>query len=53
MSAIAKKYRELLMLRQQWDGLAEHNSLTDLDELSRKYRDSVTLKVFVSSSMST
>jgi type-F conjugative transfer system pilin assembly protein TrbC len=53
MSAIAEKYRELLMLRQQQDGLAEHNSLTDLDELGRKYRDSVTLKVFVSSSMST
>jgi type-F conjugative transfer system pilin assembly protein TrbC len=54
MSAIAEKYMELLMLRgQQQDGLAEHNSLTDLDELGRKYRDSVTLKVFVSSSMST
>ena len=53
MSAIAEKYRELLMLRQQQDGLAEHNSLTDLDELGRKYRGSVTLKVFVSSSMST
>ena len=53
MSAIAEKYRELLMLRQQQDGLTEHNSLTDLDELGRKYRDSVTLKVFVSSSMST
>ena len=53
MSAIAEKYRELLMLRQQQDGLAEHNSLTDLDDLGRKYRDSVTLKIFVSSSMST
>jgi len=53
MSTIAEKYRELLMLRQQQDGLAEHNSLTDLDELGRKYRDSVTLKVFVSSSMGT
>jgi type-F conjugative transfer system pilin assembly protein TrbC len=53
MSTIAEKYRELLMLRQQQDGLAEHNSLTDLDELGRKYRDSVTLKIFVSSSMST
>jgi type-F conjugative transfer system pilin assembly protein TrbC len=52
MSTIAEKYRELLMLRgQQQDGLAEHNSLTDLDELGSKYRDSVTLKVFVSSSM--
>ena len=53
MGTIAEKYRELLMLRQQQDGLAEHNSLTDLDELGRKYRDSVTLKVFVSSSMGT
>ena len=53
MSTIAEKYRELLMLRQQQDGLAEHNSLTDLDDLGRKYRDSVTLKIFVSSSMST
>jgi len=53
MSAIAEKYRELLMLRQQQDGLAEHNSLTDLDEQGRNYRASSTLKVFVSSSMST
>ena len=54
MNAIAEKYRELLMLRgQQQDGLTEHNSLTDLDELGSKYRDSVTLKVFVSSSMGT
>jgi len=53
MSTIAEKYRELLMLRQQQDGLAEHNSLTDLDEHGRNYRDSSTLKVFVSSSMST
>ena len=53
MSTIAEKYRELLMLRQQQDGLAEHNSLTDLDEQGRNYRDSSTLKVFVSSSMST
>jgi type-F conjugative transfer system pilin assembly protein TrbC len=53
MNAIAEKYKELLMLRQQQDGLAEHNSLTDLDELGRKYRDSVTLKVFVSISMGT
>ena len=51
MSTIAEKYRELLMLRQQQDGLAEHNSLTDLDEQGRNYRDSYTLKVFVSSSM--
>ena len=52
MSAIAEKYRELLMLRgQQQDGLAEHNSLTDLDEQGRNYRASSTLKVFVSSSM--
>ena len=51
MSTIAEKYRELLMLRQQQDGLAEHNSLTDLDEQGRNYRDSSTLKVFVSSSM--
>ena len=53
MNAIAEKYKELLMLRQQQDGLTEHNSLTDLDELGSKYRDSVTLKVFVSSSMGT
>ena len=51
MSTIAEKYRELLMLRQQQNGLAEHNSLTDLDEQGRNYRDSSTLKVFVSSSM--
>ena len=54
MSAIAEKYRELLMLRgQQQDGLTEHNSLRGLDEQRRNYRDSSTLKVFVSSSMST
>jgi type-F conjugative transfer system pilin assembly protein TrbC len=53
MSAIAEKYRELLMLRQQQDGLTEHNSLRGLDEQGRNYRDSATLKVFVSSSMST
>lgn len=53
MGTIAEKYRELLMLRQQQDGLAEHNSLTDLNEQGRNYRDSSTLKVFVSSSMST
>jgi len=54
MSAIAEKYRELLMLRgQQQDGLTEHNSLRGLDEQGRNYRDSSTLKVFVSSSMST
>ena len=51
MSAIAEKYRELLMLRQQQDGLEEHNSLRGLDEPGRNYRDSSTLKVFVSSSM--
>ena len=54
MSAIAEKYRELLMLRgQQQDGLTEYNSLRGLDEQGRNYRDSSTLKVFVSSSMST
>lgn len=53
MSTIAEKYRELLMLRQQQDGLTEHNSLRGLDEQGRNYRDSSTLKVFVSSSMST
>ena len=54
MSAIAEKYRELLMLRgQQQDGLTEHNSLRGLDEQGHNYRDSSTLKVFVSSSMST
>jgi len=53
MGTIAEKYRELLMLRQQQDGLTEHNSLRGLDEQGRNYRDSATLKVFVSSSMST
>lgn len=54
MSAIAEKYRELLMLRgQQQDGLTEHNSLRGLDEQGRNYRDSSILKVFVSSSMGT
>ena len=54
MSAIAEKYRELLMLRgQQQDGLTEHNSLRGLDEQGCNYRDSSILKVFVSSSMGT
>lgn len=54
MSAIAEKYRELLMLRgQQQDGLTEHNSLRCFDEQGRNYRDSSTLKVFVSSSIGT
>jgi type-F conjugative transfer system pilin assembly protein TrbC len=53
MNAIAEKYKELLMLRQQQDGLAEHNSLRGLDEQGRNYRDSSILKVFVSSSMGT
>jgi type-F conjugative transfer system pilin assembly protein TrbC len=54
MSAIAEKYRELLMLRgKQQDGLTEHNSLRGLDEQRRNYRDSSILKVFVSSSMGT
>ena len=40
------------MLRgQQQDGLTEHNSLRGLDEQGHNYRDSSTLKVFVSSSM--
>jgi len=51
MGTIAEKYRELLMLRQQQDGLTEHNSLRGLDEQGRNYRDSVLLKVFISSSM--
>ena len=51
MNAIAEKYKELLMLRQQQDGLAEHNSLTGSGGLDRDYRDSSILKVFVSSSM--
>jgi conjugal transfer pilus assembly protein TrbC len=54
MSAIAEKYRELLMLRgQQQDGLTENNSLRGLDEQGCNYRDSSILKVFVSSSMGT
>ena len=53
MSTIAEKYKELLMLRQQQDGLAEHNSLTGSGGLDRDYRDSSILKVFVSSSMGT
>lgn len=53
MNAIAEKYKELLMLRQQQDGLAEHNSLTGSGGLDRDYRDSSILKVFVSSSMGT
>jgi len=53
MSAIAEKYRELLMLRQQRDGVIENKNLTGSGGLGRNYRDSVTLKVFVSSSMGT
>ena len=53
MSTIAEKYRELLMLRQQRDGVIENKDLTGSGGLGRNYRDSVTLKVFVSSSMST
>ena len=42
------------MLRgQQQDGLTEHNSLRCFDEQGRNYRDSSTLKVFVSSSIGT
>ena len=52
MSAIAEKYRELLMLRQQRDGVIENKSLTGSGGPGRDYRDSVLLKVFISSSMS-
>ena len=51
MSAIAEKYRELLMLRQQRDGVIENKNLTDSGGPGRNYRDSVLLKVFISSSM--
>ncbi len=51
MSAIAEKYRELLMLRQQRDGVIENKNLTGSGGLGRDYRDSVLLKVFISSSM--
>ena len=52
MSAIAEKYRELLMLRQQRDGVIENKNLTDSGGPGRDYRDLVLLKVFISSSMS-
>lgn len=52
MSAIAEKYRELLMLRQQRDGVIENKNLTGSGGPGRDYRDSVLLKVFISSSMS-
>ncbi|WHA07347.1 IS630 family transposase [Candidatus Megaera polyxenophila] len=51
MSAIAEKYRELLMLRQQRDGVIENKNLTGSGGPGRDYRDSVLLKVFISSSM--
>jgi type-F conjugative transfer system pilin assembly protein TrbC len=51
MSTIAEKYRELLMLRQQRDGVIENKNLTGSGGLGRDYRDSVLLKVFISSSM--
>lgn len=51
MSTIAKKYRELLMLRQQRDGVIENKNLTGSGGPGRDYRDSVLLKVFISSSM--
>lgn len=53
MSAIAEKYRELLMLRQQRDGVIENKNLTGSGGPGRDYRDSSILKVFVSSSMGT
>lgn len=52
MSTIAEKYRELLMLRQQRDGVIENKNLTGSGGLGRDYTDSVLLKVFISSSMS-
>ena len=52
MSAIAEKYRELLMLRQQRDGVIENKNLTGSGGLGHNYRDLVLLKVFISSSMS-
>ena len=51
MGTIAEKYRELLMLRQQRDGVIENKNLTDSGGLGGNYRDSVLLKVFISSSM--
>lgn len=51
MGTIAEKYRELLMLRQQRDGVIENKNLTDSGGPGRNYRDSVLLKVFISSSM--
>jgi conjugal transfer pilus assembly protein TrbC len=51
MSAIAEKYRELLMLRQQRDGVIENKNLTGSGGLGGNYRESVLLKVFISSSM--
>ena len=52
MGTIAEKYRELLMLRQQRDGVIENKNLTGSGGPGRNYRDSVLLKVFISSSMS-
>ena len=52
MSTIAEKYRELLMLRQQRDGVIENKDLTGSGGPGRDYRDSILLKVFISSSMS-
>ena len=52
MSTIAEKYRELLMLRQQRDGVIENKNLTGSGGLGHNYRDLVLLKVFISSSMS-
>ena len=52
MSTIAEKYRELLMLRQQRDGVIENKDLTGSGGPGRDYRDLVLLKVFISSSMS-
>ena len=51
MSTIAEKYRELLMLRQQRDGVIENKNLTGSGGLGHNYRDLVLLKVFISSSM--
>ena len=39
------------MLRQQRDGVIENKNLTGSGGLGRDYRDSVLLKVFISSSM--
>ena len=51
MGTIAEKYIELLMLRQQRDGVIENKNLTSSGGLGHNYRDSVLLKVFISSSM--